>query len=140
MMRKSFIPIAGALVAGCAASTMPPPAPPVRTADQQATFMRLVGDKIAGPPVSCLPTWNTNDMSIIDGQTIAFRQGTGLVNVVTLGPGCEALSVGGYALQTRQFGQGLCSGDIAQVVDTLNRVTMGSCVIGPIVPYQRPGG
>lgn len=135
-MRGVPILLLGATLASCNAV---PPAP-TRDASQQQTFMRLTGDKVAGPPVSCLPQWNTNDMSTIDGRTIAFRVGTGTVNVVTLGEGCGMMGVGGYALKTTSFGgQGLCTGDIAQVVDTMNRTTVGSCVIGPIIPYTRPG-
>ena len=33
----------------------------------------------------------------------------------------------------------LCRGDIAQVVDTLNRFPIGSCVFGDFVPYVTPG-
>lgn len=135
-MRGVSILLLGATLASCSAVSPPP----TRDASQQQTFMRLTGDKVAGPPVSCLPSWNTNDMSIIDGRTIAFRVGTGTVNVVNLGDGCGMMGVGGYALKTNSFGgQGLCAGDIAQVVDTMNRTTVGSCVIGPIIPYTRPG-
>ena len=136
IMRGVSILLLGAALVSCSSV---PPAPVVRDASQQATFMRLTGDKVAGPPISCLPSYSQNDMSIIDGHTIAFRVGTGTVNVVTLGEGCGMMSVGGYALQTRTFGQGLCTGDVAQVVDPLNRTTVGSCAIGPIVPYVRPG-
>lgn len=136
MRGVSILLLGVTMIAGCSSV----PQPMTRSPDQQATFMRLTGDKVAGPPVSCLPSWNANDMSIIDGQTIAFRVGTGTVNVVTLGDGCSQLGIGTYALKTNSFGgTGLCTGDIAQVVDTINRMTVGSCVIGPIVPYTRPG-
>ncbi len=141
-MRGPSLIIAGLLVAGCTAASMAPAPPPIaRTADQAATWTRLVGGKVASRPVSCLPNWNMNDMSIVDPHTIAFREGTGRVNVVTLGPGCEALYNSMYTLKTQQFGNGLCSGDIAQVVDMMNGgMTMGSCVIGTITPFVRPGG
>jgi hypothetical protein len=31
----------------------------------------------------------------------------------------------------------LCRGDIAQIVDPLNRITVGSCVFGDFTPYTR---
>lgn len=135
-MRGVSILVLGATVAGC---TAVPATAPMRDARQQQTFLRLTRDKLAGPPISCIPSYNQNDMSIVDDHTIAFRVGTGTVNVVTLGEGCGMMGVGGYALLTRSFGQGLCSGDIAQVIDPLNRITVGSCTIGPIIPYTRPG-
>jgi len=57
-----------------------------------------------------------------------------------LSEGCGLLGGGAYALLSRQFGgSGLCRGDIQQVFDTLNHITVGSCVVGDIVPYVRPG-
>ncbi|MGH6658333.1 MAG: hypothetical protein ACREBM_01645 [Sphingomicrobium sp.] len=135
-MRGVSLLLLGATLASCSAV---PPAP-TRDASQQQTFMRLTGDKVAGPPISCLPQWNTNDMSIIDGRTVGFRVGTGTVNIVTLTDGCSMLGVGTYAMKTRSFGgQGLCTGDIVQVIDTLNQMVAGSCTVGSIIPYTRPG-
>lgn len=134
-MRIVSVLLLGSVLVGCSAV---PPAP-MRDARQQQEFMRLTGDKVAGAPISCLPSYNQNDMAIIDGHTIGFRVGTGTVNIVTLNQGCGMMDVGGYALQTRSFGQGLCTGDIAQVIDPINRITVGSCTVGSIVPYVRPG-
>ena len=97
-MRGVSILLLGATLVSCSSV---PPTPLVRDASQQETFTRLIGDKVPRPPTSCLPSYSQNDMSIIDGQTIAFRVGTGTVNVVTLGEGCGMLSVGGYALQIK---------------------------------------
>lgn len=135
-MRSLSILLLAGLLASCAA--VPPQ--PMRTADRQQEFQRLLGDKVAGPPQSCLPSYNANDLSIIDGRTLIYRVGTGRAYLVTLTPGCEQISTGGYALVTRSFGgMGMCQGDIAQVSDVLNRQLAGSCTIGSIVPYARPG-
>lgn len=116
------------------------PQPMMRSPSGQRALDMLMAGKVAGPPVSCLPSYNSNDMSIIDGRTVAFRVGTGTVYVMQLSEGCGLLGSGNYALFTRQIGGlGMCSGDIAQVFDTMNRQTVGSCTIGPIVPYRRPG-
>lgn len=135
-MRSVSILLLAATLAGCSAV---PPAP-LRDAKQQQDYMRLTGDKVAGPAMNCLPSYNQNDMSVIDGHTLGFRVGTGTVNIVTLGEGCGMVGVGGYALKTQTFGQGLCSGDVAQVIDPLNNgMLVGSCTIGSIIPYVRPG-
>jgi hypothetical protein len=56
-----------------------------------------------------------------------------------LSPGCELISGGPYALLSRQTGgQGVCRGDIQQVIDTMAHITVGSCTIAEIVPYTRP--
>jgi hypothetical protein len=56
-----------------------------------------------------------------------------------LSPGCGQLGRPSYAFLTRQYGTSdLCRGDIGQVVDTTNHMTVGSCVIGDIIPYVKP--
>lgn len=137
-MRSISILLLGAVVASC---TAVPDGPMTRSVKQQEAFARLTSDKVAGPPVSCLPSYQQNDMTIIDGRTVAFRMTASTVNVANLSGGCELLGTGAYAMQTRSFGQGLCSGDIATVIDTMNRgMSVGSCVVGAIVPYRKLGG
>lgn len=116
------------------------PQPMMRSPSGQRAMESLLSGKVAGPPVSCLPSYNANDMSVIDGRTVAFRVGTARVYMVHLNEGCGLLGSGNYALLTRQFGgTGLCRGDIAQVFDTMNRQTVGSCTVAAIVPHVRPG-
>lgn len=135
-MRSIPVLCLAALLGSCSMA----PQPVMRSPSGQRAFESLLSGKIAGPPISCLPSYNANDMSVIDGRTVAFRVGTGTVYMMQLGDGCGLLGSGNYALLTRPFGgSGNCSGDIAQVVDTMNRQTVGSCTIGPIVPYERPG-
>jgi hypothetical protein len=78
-------------------------------------------------------------MVVIDENTIAFRSG-GRIYVAHMQGPCSGLGGSGRALVTRNTGGlGLCSGDIAQVVDTSARITVGSCAFGEFVPYVRPG-
>jgi hypothetical protein len=77
-------------------------------------------------------------MRTIDENTILFRNGS-TTYVAHMRGGCNGLGSGSYALVTRQFGTAdLCSGDIAQVVDTVNGTSVGSCVWGEFTPYVRP--
>ena len=77
-----------------------------------------------------------------DDSTVAFRTGPSRVYVARMAGGCTNLASGGpYALVTRQMStNSLCHGDIAEVVDTMAHVTVGSCVFGDFVPYVRQGG
>lgn len=135
-MRALLFLTGGALLASC--TTAPPP--PTPDARAQAQFQQLVADKVAQPPISCLPSYNTNDMVVINGRTLAFRVGSRTTYVAHLSPGCELIGTGTYALVSRQFGGGgTCSGDIQQVFDTASRMNVGSCTIAEIVPYARPG-
>ena len=136
-MRGISLLLLGATLASC--TTGPEPAP-TRSVRAQQEYTSLIAGKTPRPELSCLPSYNANDMTVIDGRTLAFRRGTGTVYVVNLTPGCELGSGGGYAFVSRQFGgQGLCRGDIQQLMDLTNRITVGSCTIGAIVPYVRPG-
>jgi hypothetical protein len=136
-MRLISVLMAGAMLASC---TTGPPPPTYRSADKQRDFEMLVGGKVAQAPISCLPHYRSGDMRVIDDETIAFRDGSARTYVTHMRGGCNELSSGHYALVTNQVGSpDLCRGDIARVVDTLNGMTVGSCVFGDFVPYVRPG-
>ena len=139
-MRVISLVLLGALAASC--TTAPPV--PSRSARGEEQLRELLAGKVAQPPVSCLPYYHSNssDMTVIDQSTIAFRTSAARVYIAHMAGGCANLgSAGPYALVTRQFATGsLCHGDIAEVVDTLALVTVGSCVFGDFVPYVRQGG
>ena len=133
-MRTILTAAAAAGLAACSTATEPP----VRTAEDQARFLKLIEGRVAGAPISCLPSWNANDMRVIDDQTIVFGERSNRVYVANLQSPCDNVGQPGYALVTRSPGSGMCSGDIATVVQTTSGITAGSCVIGTFTPYTRP--
>ncbi|MES2136521.1 MAG: hypothetical protein V4502_05615 [Pseudomonadota bacterium] len=135
-MRGISLLLSAAFLSSCAAA----PPPPTRTAQDEQRIQRLISGKVAQPNVACLPTYRRNDMTVIDEYTIAFRVGANQTYVAHMQGGCSNLRAGGpYALLTRQFGSsGYCRGDIAQVVDTTNGITVGSCSFGDFTPYVKP--
>ncbi len=137
-MRVVSLLIAGTILGSC--TTAPPP--PTRTARAEQQYRQLLSGKVAQAPVSCLPSYNANDMVIIDENTVAFKVGTGRVYVAHMQGPCNGLTPNGpYALLTHQYGgSGLCRGDIAQVIDPLNHMTVGSCSFGEFTPYLRAPG
>lgn len=135
-MRGISLLLIGPALASCA--TAPPQ--PTRSARAQQQYDRLLAGKVAGAPISCLAPYRSGDMVTIDDNTIAFKDGSSRVYINHMRGGCSNLSGSSYALVTRSFGgSGLCRGDIAEVVDTLNHMTVGSCVFGDFVPYTRAG-
>jgi hypothetical protein len=134
-MRGISLLLVGAALGAC--STAPQPG---RSAKAESHFRELVAGKVAGPAATCLPSYRARDMVVIDDQTLAFRDGSSRVWVTTLRNSCSNLGSGHYALVTRSFGSGLCSGDIAEVADLSSGFTVGSCVVGEFVPYSKPRG
>ena len=130
--------LAGLAVSSCAA-TPPTAESQAFAARQQAKLASLTAGKVAGAPLSCLPTYRRNDMIIIDDNTIAFRDGRRRVYVNHMLAGCNGLQYGHNALVTRTPTTQLCRGDIAEVLDTAARITIGSCVFGDFVPYAMAG-
>lgn len=131
-MRPLALLVIGAALVSCTTTSEPVQRSP---RDQQKLDALLAG-KEQGAPMTCLQTYDANDMQIIDDRTVAYRTGRRTVYLMHLSPGCHMLGTGNYALLTRQTGgMGMCRGDIAQVVDTTNRITVGSCGIDAIVPY-----
>lgn len=134
-MRIHSLLLLAPLAASCTMATPVSMAAP--TPQEQAKFASLTAGKVAGPPVSCLPTYRSNDMIVIDENTIAFRQGAGRVFINHMDGGCMNIRGGSNTLVTRTTGSSLCRGDIAQVVDRLSSIPVGSCVFGDFTPYTR---
>ena len=135
-MRRISLFLGAAGLMACATTAAEQPA---RSVKAQKQYDTLLAGKVAGAPISCLPTYHQDDMVVIDDQTIAFRQGRARVYVNHMQGSCTNLG-GGYALVTKQYGSSqLCRGDIGQVVDLQNHFTVGSCVFGDFVPYAKPG-
>jgi hypothetical protein len=127
------------LIGGALASCTTAAPQSMRTAQGQQEYEALLAGKVAGNPISCVPSYRADDMIRIDEQTIAFRDGSSRVYVAHMRGPCSNLTSGNYALVTKSFGSGgLCSGDIARVVDTSNNITVGSCAFGDIIPFTRP--
>ena len=133
-MRNILVALTAAGLAACSTATEPP----VRSAEDQARYLKLIEGRVAGTPMSCLPSWNADDMRVIDDQTIVFGERSNRVYVANLQGPCDNVGQPGFALVTRTPTSQLCSGDIATVVQTSSGITAGSCVIGTFTPYTRP--
>ena len=131
-MRMILLAAAATSLAGCQTTDSPPEQ---RSAQAQATYDRILTGKTAGRPARCLPLMRSNDMVVIDDDTILYRDGRTTYVNQPLGS-CNRLGRGSYALVTRLTGSQLCRGDIATVVDVNTGVTVGSCALGDFVPNK----
>ena len=123
-------------LASCATTSEPEP----RSIKAERELSLWLDGRTVGKPQSCLPSYRSGDMVVIDEKTILFRDGANRVWRTELNGSCNGLGRPGTALLTKQFGgTGLCRGEIAQVIDTSQGFTVGSCSIGDFVPYTGRG-
>ena len=107
--------------------------PQMRTAEADARLQAILAGKVAGPPMSCLPSRMANNQMTIDDHTLAFRD-AGRVYVNHLSGGCGTLG-GARTIVVRNPMGSLCRGDIAEVVDVGLGAHVGGCVFGDFIPY-----
>lgn len=131
-MRPAAFLIIAAASAACASSALSEP----RTSKAESRLQNLLRGKVAGPPVSCLSSYRAGRMTIIDDDTVLFRVGNKTVYRNDPPGGCYPMGGAGYSLVTRTPGSGLCSGDIAQVIDLRTGFSAGACALGKFVPYR----
>lgn len=132
-MRSLSVLLMTAVLSACAVGPEPG-----RTADAQAHLDKILAGKVAGTPISCLAHSSANDMDVIDDGTVVFTRGRTVYRNDFSGGSCNELGRGHYALVTRTSSSSLCRGDIAEVRDFSNGITVGSCVLGDFVPYTTP--
>ena len=119
-MRVIPILMAGAALASC--TDGPPPRTGAHGAEQRE-YQQLLTARSRRPPISCLPHYRSGDMR----SSTRIRSCSATAAAGSTSRTCRAaaagLASGSNALVTRQFGSAdLCRGDIAQVVDTFNRL------------------
>ena len=131
-MRIMMIAVAATSLAACETVDSQPQQ---RSASQQRSYDKQLAGKVPGKAESCLPLYRSNDMTVIDDNTILYRDGRTTYVNKPLG-GCNNLGNGSYALVTRSQGSQICRGDIAQVRDMTAGITVGSCALGDFVPYR----
>ena len=130
MRTMMLIPVA-AVLAACA--TAPPPPTGVRAA---ARLNQELGGLAPGQPVSCLPHYRADQMTVIDENTILFREAPSRIWRNEVQGVCNGLA-SGHTLVFRHTGGSLCRGEIGEVTDLRTGVSFGSCSLGDFVPYTR---
>lgn len=124
-----------ATLAACAAGGPNEP----RTLKAQQELDRYLSGKVAGTPLTCLPSFRRDEMVTIDEKTILFRDGPNKLYRNDPVGGCNGLGQPGVAMVTKTFSGGqLCRGDIATMTDLSTGVVTGSCSLSDFVPYSTP--
>lgn len=125
-----------ALLILAAASALVTPAAiqakPKLTPQQQLD--KLLEGRVAGKPVSCLSTFDTRDMQVIDKTAIVYGTGNVIyVNTTTHPDSLDSDDI----LVTKTFGSELCSVDTIQLHDRSGGFWRGFVGLDKFVPYRR---
>lgn len=137
-MRLLPVLLAAAALGSC--NTAPTADMAAATDRAQTRLAGLTAGKVAGTPVSCLPNYRANRMTVIDENTVAFWQTRSRIYVNQMQGPCPMLGSGSTAMVTRTTSGNLCRGDIAYIVDNTTGASLGSCVVGDFVPYMAARG
>ena len=124
------------IVLGAAASCVGATADRPRPGDEESLAAALANYEQSGPPTDCV---NTRDLggNRSAGEGAIIFEGTTRSRLWVNRPpgGCPNLNRG-LALVIRTPTTRFCRGDIAQVIDPVARIPMGSCVLGDFTPYR----
>ncbi|WP_265587291.1 hypothetical protein [Sphingomicrobium arenosum] len=118
-----------ALLGGCAS-----PTPYEMSPDAESELAELLGDRVPGEPVSCLPP-NVTSSTVIDERTVVYRFG-GTRYLQTFNADCNGLDRIGHVLVIESPLGRTCSGDIAKVYETATGMYGGFCAFNDFIPYR----
>lgn len=96
---------------------------------------KLVAERLAGQPTSCISLFGSPSSQIIDGTAIVYRTGGTLY--VNRPSGANTLRSDDI-LVTRPFGSQLCRADSVRLLDRNSGFQRGFVVLNDFVPYKKP--
>jgi hypothetical protein len=128
-MRKIAIAIAAtaALLATASLDAKPKLTP-------QQRLDKLIEGRVAGKPTSCISTWDTHNMQVLDKTAIVYGWGNTIwINVPRNAQDLDDDEIMVTHTSTNQ----LCDLDIVQTVDRNGHFPTGFVSLGKFVPYKK---
>jgi Family of unknown function (DUF6491) len=138
-MRTAFIALgltAGLLLSGCSASDADSTPLPL-TEKQSKLLTKQIGGKVAGTPVSCISTLQSDAVIRVSDDMLLYKVSGRLVYQNRLKSPCPGLASDRDIMVTEQFGSQQCRGDIIKLVDRIGGIPGPFCVLGDFVPYRK---
>lgn len=129
MRRIALALAATAMLAGGAAAVSAKP-----KLTPQERLDKMLDGRVAGKPVSCISSYDSRDMTVLDKVGIVFRSGGTLY--VNRPDNLDQLDSDDI-LVTRTFGSQLCRLDIVHTVDRSGHFPTGFINLNDFVPYKK---
>jgi len=107
---------------------------PQLTQKQQAKLDRKLSGRVAGEPVSCISPYRNTDYTAVSDDILIYEVGTTVYVNQPYG-GCKGAE--NHALVSTRPTTQICSGEIAEVRDTVSGFSYGSCSLGKFTPYRK---
>lgn len=137
-MMRTIIPVLALLpLAACAQATQT--AEPDLGVREARDLAKVLEGKVPGEPVSCISSYDANNLRVLGDNTLVYRANKDLVYRNTLQGACRGLAQGDTLVMNRTSASQYCRGDIARVVHLPSGMMSGSCALGDFVPYRTAG-
>ncbi|MBB5710460.1 hypothetical protein [Sphingomonas xinjiangensis] len=117
------------------AAVIAAPAMAVGRDSPDVQMQKLLANRTAGKPVSCISLTRARSSEIIPGRAIVYRVG-GTLYVNQPRSGAESLDDDSI-LVTRTIGTQLCRGEAVNLVDRGSRFQRGFVLLDDFVPYTK---
>jgi hypothetical protein len=106
------------------------------TPSDAGAFTREIAGRAAGRSQSCISTFQSQNLRVIDGQTLAYDQGA-TVWVNRLAARCPAIEPLNTVIVEPKLGSQYCSGDHIRGLEPGAIIPGPTCFLGQWVPYRR---
>lgn len=136
----ALLTLSAGAIAGCTPSGTADAGANGLTPKQAKTLEKQLAGKVAGEPVSCLPSYRTTDTIRVSDNILLYRSGGKLVYRNDLKGSCPGLARDSDIMVVEQFGSQVCNGDFFHLVDRSSGIRGPTCVFGDFVPYREPAG
>ena len=105
----------------------------------EAELAKVLGDRVAGKPVSCINLTMIGQSQIIDKTAILYHGRNGTIYVNRPKDGAEVLE-SDQILRTRTHDTQLCNIDVVHLIDRGSQFESGFVNLDDFVPYGRKPG
>lgn len=105
-----------------------------REQKNEAKLAKLLEGRVAGEPVTCIPSFKSDRMQVIEGIAMVYGEGDTLYVARPKDP--QPLRRDDIVVINR-FGAQLCHTDIIRMVDRMSGFTTGVLFLDKFVPYKK---